>query len=99
MTHTITPDAAYEIDLAWQNATNGDMLPRLVTYRNDTRLTIPSLNGSAPTYQYRAHDPETGAYAPAYYHIAGPTLDEWNAMQDARDAAETERDLLSCLHW
>jgi hypothetical protein len=97
MAQHITTDKAYEIDLDWQNADAdaADMLPRLVSHKNATLLTIPSLNGSAPAYQYRSHDPETGAYAPAYYHTAGPTLAEWYAEQDARDDYETRRDLRS----
>ena len=95
MAQHITTDRAYEIDLNWQNAdaNTADTLPRLVDYRNVTLLTIPSLNGSAPTYQYRSHDPETGAFAPAYYHTAGPTLAQWYAEQDAADERETMRDL------
>ncbi len=91
MAQHITTDKAYEIDLNWQNADvdAADTLPRLVSHKNATLLTIPSLNGSAPTYQYRGHDPATGAYAPAYYHTAGPTLDEWyKARQAAFNAAQ-----------
>ena len=52
-TDTITTDTAYSIDLDWQNADadTADMLPRLVSYKSVTLLTIPRLNGSAPTYQ------------------------------------------------
>ena len=97
MAQHITTDSAYSIDLDWQNADAdaADMLPRLVSYKHATLLTIPSLNGSAPTYQYRSHDPETGAFAPAYYHTSGPTLAEWYAEQDAADERETMRDLRS----
>ena len=92
---TITTDTAYEIDNAWMNADadSADMLPRLVSYKQVTLLTIPRLNGSAPTYQYRSHDPITGEYAPAYYHSHGPTLAQWYAEQDSRDERETMRDL------
>ena len=85
MTQHITTDKAYSIDLDWQNADAdaADMLPRLVDYKSVTLLTIPSLNGTAPTYQYRSHDPKSGAYAPAYYHTSGPTLEQWCAEQDA----------------
>lgn len=96
MAQHITTNKAYEIDLDWQNADAdaADMLPRLVDYRNATLLTIPSLNGSAPTYQYHRHDPATGEYAPAYYHIAGPTLEQWYAEQEYADDRETRRSLL-----
>ena len=94
-TDTITTDTAYSIDLDWQNADadTADMLPRLVSYKSVTLLTIPRFHGSAPTYQYRSHDPETGAWHPAYYHSTGPTLAEWYAEQDYADERETMRDL------
>ena len=89
---TITIDKAGEIDMEYENATDGAKMLRIASYRKVTLLTIP-MNASAPTYQYHRHDPETGAYAPAYYHTAGPTLAQWYAEQDAADERETRRDL------
>ncbi len=91
---TITIDKAGEIDMEYENATDGAKMLRIASYRKVTLLTIP-MNASAPTYQYHRHDPETGAYAPAYYHTAGPTLAQWYAEQDSRDDYETRRDLRS----
>lgn len=95
MTHKISTDHAYEIDNEWSNASdNGDML-RCVSYRtagNGSRsvLCIPH-NDNAPRYEYKRHDPETGEYAPGYYHQSGPTLDEWR-NPDANAAQVEEYD-------
>ena len=92
--HTITQEQAYEIDRQWSDTGAG---LRCVSHRRSgnravTMLTVPSNNG-APCYEYRLHDPITGEYAPAFYHVTGPTLAEWYAEQDSRDERETLRDL------
>jgi len=81
-TDTISIDTAGEIDANWFN--NG-MEPgglRLVHTKRDTLLTVPSLNGSAPTYQYRSHNPVTGEACSAYYHVNGPALADWQRQQE-----------------
>lgn len=91
MTHKISTDRAYEIDLDW-NASDSDDMLRIVSYRtagNGSRsvLCIPS-NDNAPRYEYKRHDPETGEYAPGYYHRGGPTIDEWQYHNPAAAAAQ-----------
>ena len=93
MADTITLDVAGEIDAAWfNNGMEPDAL-RLVHTKRDSLLTVPSLNGSAPTYQYRSHNPETGQYSPGYYHVTGPTLADWQALQEQRIASQEAREL------
>ena len=105
MTHEISTDRAYNIDLEWSNVSSAcndgedENMLRIVSYRtpgNGTRsvLCLPG-NDSSPRYQYRSHSPETGEYHPAYYHVSGPTLDEWLMQAEYRDAAETTAGLLS----
>lgn len=96
-TDTISLETAYTLDNQWVNASAdaADGMLRLVSYKTCTRLCIPNLNGSAPTYEYRRTNPVTGEHAPAYYHLAGPTLDEWLMQTEYRDAADTTAGLLS----
>lgn len=99
MKHKISTDRAYEIDNDWSNASDQDQMLRCVSYRttgNGSRsvLCVPG-NDNAPRYEYRPHDPETGEYAPGYYHQSGPTLDEWQQQAEYRDEAETTAGLLS----
>ena len=91
MTDTISLETAYTLDNQWVNASadDADGMLRLVSYKTCTRLCIPNRNGSAPTYEYRRTNPDTGEHAPAYYRVGGPTLAEWNAQAMYRDAAET----------
>ena len=102
MTHALTIDQVGEIDLAWQNAANPTGMLRLVDHRVSGNRTVTLLevpgDDSTPTYQrVNGH----------FQHIAGPTLDEWQAKRDAaeleavleaeyRDAADTRE---SALHW
>lgn len=103
MADVISIDMAGEIDAAWYNGGMGDDGLRVVTYKRCQMLTVPSLNGAAPTYQYRSHDPEHGEYAPGYYHVSGPTLAEWaqakadeaERIQRWEDARLEERELLA----
>jgi hypothetical protein len=76
----------------WNNGSSPDAL-RLVHTKRDTLLTVPSLNGSAPTYQYRSHSPKTGDYKPGYYHLSGPTLAEWQAQQDDAEASREAHEM------
>ena len=83
-TDAISLETAYEMDNQWVNASadEADGMLRLVSYyrsgnRSVVLLCIPNRNGSAPTYEYRRTNPVTGEHAPAYYHLAGPTLGEW----------------------
>jgi hypothetical protein len=89
----ITLTTAGEIDAAWFNNGMADNALRLVHTKRDTLLTVPSLNGSAPTYQYSLHDLATGEWAPGYYHVAGPTLADWQAQQEHAEASREARDL------
>ena len=105
MSHIITLDTAGELDMAFVNAANPTGMLRMVDHRVSGNRTVTLLevpgDDSAPTYQrVNGH----------FQHIAGPTLDEWQAKRDAaeleavleaeyRDAADTERDLLAGLHW
>jgi hypothetical protein len=89
----ISIDTAGEIDAAWLNNGMADGGLRLVHYIHTSELTVPSLNDSAPTYQFRWHDPATGVFGPGYYHLSGPTLAEWHAEQDAAEASRDAADL------
>ena len=94
---TITIDAAGEIDAAWANAGMPDNGLRIVGHRisgNRSRsfLTAPG-DDNAPCYEYRTHNPDTGEYAPAYYHVSGPTLDEWQEQREATEASREAREL------
>ena len=93
-TDTITYQTASEIDTAWSDARWPSDGLRIVPLKNATLLTIPD-NDDAPCYNWRSHDPEHGKYAPAYYHVSGPTLDEWLMQAEYADAAETTAGLLS----
>lgn len=95
-TDKITYDEAQAIDRDWCDARWPSDGLRIVTNRvgghgNETFLMVPDTNYS-PLYQWRSHEPETGIFAPAFYHVAGPTLAEWGehmeAIEYAREAAE-----------
>jgi hypothetical protein len=90
---TITTDTAGEIDAAWFNNGMADNALRLVHTKRDTLLMVPHLNGSAPVYHYRSHNPDTGVHGPAYYHLSGPTLADWQAQQEHAEASREARDL------
>ena len=100
MNDTISIERASDVDLEWYNdGTDPDGGLRIVTYHtagNGSRLVlcIPG-DGNAPRYEYKRHNPETGEYRPAYYHVSGPTLDEWLMQAEYADAAETTAGLLS----
>lgn len=85
-TDSIISTRAHEMDIQWmKEGMPADGL-RIVGYRiagnrSRTYLTVPG-NDSAPCYVARAHNPGTGEYAPAYYHVSGPTLAEWQQAQD-----------------
>ena len=89
---TLTVDTVGELDSAWMNAGQPENGLRMVPGKTMTVLTIPN-DESAPVYRYRSHDPKTGKFAQAWFHIAGPTLAEWYAEQDSRDEYDTRRDL------
>ena len=92
---TITIDAAGEIDAAWCNAGYPDAGMRIVPGKTMTVLTIPN-DESAPVYRYRSHDPKTGKFAQAWYHLAGPTLAEW---QQEREYAEASQEAAELRTW
>jgi hypothetical protein len=91
--HSITVDQAGEIDLAWFNSGSSPDALRLVHARHYSTLTVPSMNGAAPLYQYRSHNPDTGVHGPAFYHLSGPTLADWQAQQEHAEASREARDL------
>lgn len=86
--HTITIDAVGEIDMAFMNAADPTGMLRLVDHRVSGNRTVTLLevpgDDSAPCYQ---------AVNGHFQHVSGPTLEQWYAEQDSRDAAETQRDL------
>ena len=96
MADKITYDAAQEIDRNWSDARFPSNGLRLVSdwvggQGYVTTLRVPD-NDDAPTYRWRSHDPETGEFCPAFYHLSGPTLAQWEQAQrfkaiDASNAA------------
>ena len=93
MADFVTIDTAGEIDAAWFNNGMADGGLRLAHYKHTSELTVPSLNGAAPLYLFKAHDPVTGEFRPGYYHISGPTLAEWQELQEQRIASQEAREL------
>jgi hypothetical protein len=72
---TISIDKAGEIDCEWMNAGQPDNGLRIYGLRRSTYtvtyLAVPG-NDQAPCYIYGKS---------GYYHVAGPTLAEWQAQQ------------------
>lgn len=93
----ISIDTAGEIDAAWINAGMPHDGLRIVGYRiagnrSRTYLAIPG-NDSAPCYEYFFHRQDTGEYAPAYYHVSGPTLAEWQVQREYAEASQEAAEL------
>lgn len=92
-TDSISVADAAQIDREWrENGMKADQ-PRAIGYRvagNRTRtfLTIPG-DDNAPCYELLTH----GHDAPAYYHVSGPTLDEWQEQREATEASREAREL------
>jgi len=85
ITDSISEEDAILIDIDWSDAGMQPDGLRIVGYRiagnrSRTYLTVPG-NDSAPCYVERTHNPDTGEYAPAYYHQSGPTLAEWQEQE------------------
>ena len=89
---TITLKAAHALNVKWEN----DGMPhdglRIVGYYvagNGMRsfLEVPG-NDNAPCYEYKCAGWGTMEY---YEHVAGPTLGQWQAEQDAADLRDTQR--------
>ena len=79
-------DTAYEIDIEWINSGRPDDGLRMVQYYVGGKgyseaLCLPG-NDNAPCYERRTHNPDTGVFNVAYYHVAGPTLADWQRQQD-----------------
>ena len=86
---TITLDMAGDIDAAWVNGGMPDDGLRIYGLRGSgnrthTFLGAPGLNGSAPTYILSGG---------RYLHSAGPTLADYMAHQEQRQASRDAREL------
>jgi hypothetical protein len=89
MADTISIDTAGDLDAAWSNAGMPHDGLRIYGLRRTgnrtmTFLGVPSLNGSAPTYVL-----SNGRYI----HVTGPTLADWQAQQEQREASREAREL------
>ena len=107
ITDSISEEDAILIDIDWSDAGMQPDGLRIVGYRiagnrSRTYLTVPG-NDSAPCYVERTHNPDTGEYAPAYYHQSGPTLAEWQRQQDEREFMaqwqEARREAIELYEW
>lgn len=104
MNDSISSTKAREIDIEWMKAGMPDTMLRIVGYRiagnrSRTYLTVPG-DDAAPCYVARSHNPDTGEYAPAYYHVSGPTLDEWQEQERLeRDARNEYREAAELYAW
>ena len=97
MNDSISSTKAREIDIEWMKAGMPDTMLRIVGYRiagnrSRTYLTIPG-DDAAPCYEFLTHNPETGDHSPAYYHVSGPTLADWQAQREATEASREAREL------
>ena len=101
---TITYQAASDIDRAWCDARwPSDGLRIVVDWvggqGNVTHLRVPGMNYS-PLYQWREYT-ETGEFAPAFYHVSGPTLADWQAEMDRLEKwcedKQAYSDLVACV--
>lgn len=86
----ISIDVAGELDAAWLNAGMPDDGLRVYGLRRSTYtvtyLAVPG-NDKAPCYIYGKS---------GYYHVAGPTLAEWQAQ---REYAEASREAAELREW
>lgn len=87
MADKISYQTASDIDRSWSDARWPSDGLRIVPLKDETLLTIPDTD-DAPTYRWRSHDPKTGEFAPAFYHVSGPTLADWQAQDEAEFMAQ-----------
>ena len=107
MNDSISSTKAREMDVEWMKAgmpTDGLRIYglRKSSNRVTTYLAIPG-NDSAPCYEYFFHRQDTGEYAPAYYHVSGPTLAEWKERLEQerleQEQAEAAREAAELYEW
>jgi len=107
MNDSISEEDAILLDIEWADAgmpANGLRIYGLRKSGNrvTTYLAIPG-DDNAPCYVERTHNPDTGQYAPAYYHQSGPTLAEWQRQQDEREFMaqwqEARREAIELYEW
>ncbi len=107
MNDSISSTKAREMDIQWMKAGMPASGLRIVGYRiagnrSRTFLTVPG-NDSAPCYEYFFHRQDTGEYAPAYYHVSGPTLAEWKERLEQerleQEQAEAAREAAELYEW
>lgn len=107
ITDSISEEDAILLDIEWADAgmpANGLRIYGLRKSGNrvTTYLAIPG-NDSAPCYEYFFHRQDTGEYAPAYYHVSGPTLAEWEEWLEQerleQEQAEAAREAAELYEW
>lgn len=97
ITDSISEEDAILLDIEWADAgmpANGLRIYGLRKSGNrvTTYLAIPG-DDNAPCYVERTHNPDTGDHSPAYYHVSGPTLADWQAQREATEASREAREL------
>ena len=89
MADTITLDQAGEIDARWMNAGMPDDGLRIYGLRRSGNRTMTFLGVPKASKLYPTYVLSNGKYL----HLCGPTLSDWQAMQDARRDSQDAREL------